>query len=147
MRGKRMRDDHHDQVEPADVPAQQINYTKWLEQLRVDLAQSVGGIMLRGALVVPVGDAPLARRGLVYGAAGALIGWSLRNTDAGNPATLELYDGPDATAGTLVASVQLVAGASSSASFAPGGLGLTRGLFVDVVAGAVTGAVYLRGAD
>lgn len=132
----------------ADAPTVQINYTKWLEQLRVDLAQSVGGIMLRGALVVPVGSSAGARRGRVSTGPGALVGWALRNTDAANPATVELFDGTDADTGSLVAPIELAAGESPPPTwFGPGGLNIARGLFLNVAAGAVDGAVYLRGAD
>jgi hypothetical protein len=122
-----------------------VTFTKWISELRTDLAGSVSGVLLRGALVVPVGSAANATsRPTTTG--GALVGYGLRNTDPANPATVYLRDGADSD-GTLVVPIQLAGGAAASAWFGPGGLNLVSGLFVDIAAGAVEGTVHLRGAD
>lgn len=125
---------------------------RWLGNLRADVAESVNGVLLRGARVVPVGATTATPFATARPAAGpgALVGFSLRNREAG-PVTAYLRDGCDA-AGPIVAPVQLAAGATTTHWFGPGGLNLVDGLFLDCPAGAdgqkaLEGAVYLRGVE
>ncbi len=123
--------------------SEELELVRWLAQLRTDLAESVGGVLLRGARVVQVGTAAGATARPTT-SAGALVGFSLRNTSDATTATVALRDGPD-NAGVLVATVQLAPSESVRDWFGPGGLSLSEGLYVDVTTGAVEGAVYLRG--
>lgn len=133
---------HHDETDNLE------QFTAWLAQLRVDLAESVGGVMLRGARVVqigtPDGNGFATARPLL--GAGSLVGYAIRNASATDPASVVLRDGRDGD-GDLVVPLELAAGESARDWFGPGGLNLSAGLFVDVVAGVVDGAVYLRGSD
>lgn len=121
-----------------------IAFTAWLENLRADVSQTVNGIYLRGARVVPVGTAQNAMT-RPTSAAGALMGFGLREVTGTDPAPLLLRDGgPD---GDVVVPITLASGEDAHAWFGPGGINLTEGLYVDVLAGEVDGAVYLRGGD
>lgn len=129
---------------PAPAPVVTApDFMRWLTDLRVDLAETVGGTLLRGARVVQVGDTDGATARPAIGA-GSLVGYSIAGGAAG--ATVYLRDGVDAD-GALVATFTLAADESTSAWFGPGGLNLSRGLFVDVAAGSIEGAVYLRGSE
>lgn len=75
--------------------------------------------------------------------ANSLLGWSLREPSGANPATVILRDGANADADE-VAAVTLAAGASVRDQLPAGGVALINGLFLDVTAGEVVGAVYLR---
>lgn len=107
-----------------------------LEQIRKQLA-STNGIMRRGAEYRPV---TVSRS--VSTSPGQLAGFSLRNTDAANSATVNLYD--DVAAGdTPLMTVELAPGESTREWFMPYGIGFTAGLFFEVAAGAVVGSIYL----
>jgi hypothetical protein len=41
-----------------DSQVQEIDYVRWLTQMQADLASSLGGVMLRAALPIPIGTAP-----------------------------------------------------------------------------------------
>jgi hypothetical protein len=138
---------------PAAAPEKgthEIDYVRWLQQMQTDLAETLGGVMLRGARPVQVltttgGTArPLS-------SPGRLVGWSMRETSGAASAVIRLYDGRDNTA-PLVASFSLSQGSDKQAWFAPGGISLQEGLFVEAVAGgglsqAVEGAVFLGAAE
>jgi len=113
---------------------------RW-EESQVQMAQTLGGVLLRGARAVPVGINGTTRPSL---ADGALMGFALRETSGAAPATIELR-AHDAS-GDLIAPITLAAGASTHDWFAGGGISFADGLFV-VVTGAVDGAVFLRGRD
>lgn len=119
---------------------------RWLSSLRVDVAETVGGVLLRGARPVQVGAGGTKQPAT---SPTSLVGYALRNTDPANPATVYLRDSfsGQGAGGDLVIPIQLTAGQCLSAWFGPGGLNLSRGLYVDIVTGAVEGAVYLRGAS
>lgn len=135
------RHEQHEQAETAQlVAAMRAESVRWIEQLQTELAQSVGGVLLRGARVAQIES---GRRPMTAG--GALVGYSIRES-AGAAAVVNLRDGPDA-AGQLVATVALAANAAETVWFGPGGLNLANGLFVEIATGAAVGAVYLRGAD
>ncbi len=121
-----------------------VEFTAWLENLRADVSETVNGIYLRGARAVPVGDAENAMT-RPTSAAGALMGFGIRETTGTDPAPVLLRDGgPD---GDIVVPITLGPGEDTHVWYGPGGINLTQGLYVDVIAGAVDGAVYLRGVD
>lgn len=108
------------------------------------LGESIRGLRIDGA-------APRAlRAGLVYGGAGRLTGWSVREA-APTPAAaaVDLYDGitPDAVdPARLVASFSLAAGGQSHGNAMPAGVSFTEGLFaVFTGTGLPVGAIW-RGA-
>lgn len=133
--------------------AGQIDYTKWVTELRTALAQTLNGVYLRGSRAVPVcthpaaGGGPLLKEGTqrVSNSAGRLTGWSFNvPTGAAGPAQVDLYDGTDNT-GTLLASISLPVGAPSAA-FPHHGIAFVFGCYADITglgADAVRGAVYL----
>lgn len=123
----------------------ETRFMAWLSQLQADVAESVGGTLLRGARPVQVGDtAGATRRPSTSG--GSVVGYSLHNSGA-NPVVVYLRDGSDST-GDIVAVVQLPAGVADSGWYGPGGLNVAQGVYVDYPAGAgLEGAVYLRGTD
>lgn len=72
-----------------------------------------------------------------------LAGWSLYETTGAAVATVDLYDGGDAT-GQFIARVNLNPGQCVQEALPVPGVYLTRGLFVNVIAGSVAGAVWVR---
>lgn len=81
-------------------------------------------------------DAVLSAQGV------RLVGWSLRETSL-NPATVDLYTG-GGTNGTRVASLTIAAGGSSVIAIPDGGVLCESGLFIEIVSGTLTGAVWVR---
>jgi len=125
--------------EKVDQPdAEDVRFVRWLADLRVSLAETVGGVLLRGARPVAVGGGG-TRRPLT--ASGALVGYSLRNRDAGAATVVRLLT---QDTGDLVAVETIAAGASVTRWFGPGGVNVANGLVVDVP-GDVEGVVFLRG--
>jgi hypothetical protein len=59
-----------DETEPVD----QIAMVRWLAQMRADVAETVGGVMLRGARAIPLTVLPT----ILSASPGRLVGWSLR---------------------------------------------------------------------
>lgn len=118
------------------------HYTETLEKLDAvhDELQSLNGIHRRGAIArsILVGAGPVTQKLSV--SAGRLAGYSIRET-AGAVAVVRLRDGVDA-GGDLIAPIALAANASSAWWFMPHGISFGAGLFLEVVAGAVEGAVY-----
>lgn len=115
-----------------------------LAQLRVDLAESVGGVVLRGARPVAVGITQGATR-TPTGAPGALVGFALRNRSEAVDVTVTVYlhDGFDEN-GDVIMSVTLAPGESVRDWFGPGGINLAAGLFVNAD-GPIDGSVFLKG--
>jgi len=70
-------------------------------------------------------------------------GWSLRNLSASTLATLDIYDGTDAS-GTSIFPVTLQSNESSREWFYPGGVLFKNGIYVNVTAQEVKGAVLFR---
>ncbi|HVT14562.1 MAG TPA: hypothetical protein VHQ90_00075 [Thermoanaerobaculia bacterium] len=79
----------------------------------------------------------------ILGGTGLLMGWAVLETGGVAAATLELYDGFDATA-QLVAVIALLASQSTRDWLGPGGVQLSEGLFVNVVSGTVRGVCWVR---
>lgn len=129
-------------------PAQEIDLVRWAMQMRADVAETVGGVMLRAARPVPLTVLPTR----ISTSPGRLVGWSLRIPVFGtNPAVLKFHDGAD-TGGDLVAVVNLPAASSDTKLLPGGGVSFSNGLYVELVTGAnletaVEGCVYLGAAD
>ncbi|MDR6212172.1 hypothetical protein QE364_003903 [Nocardioides zeae] len=131
--------------EPAVIPPEvAAQFTRWITELQVDVAETVGGVLLRGARVVPVGISQGATSRPTT-AAGSLVGFALRNRseEADVSVTVYLHDGWDDT-GDVVLAVSLAPGESVRDWFGPGGLNIAYGLFVHAD-GPVDGSVFLRG--
>lgn len=127
-----------------DSQVTEIAYVRWLAQMQADLAQSLGGIMLRGARPVPVGSAP-GGTSLPTLSPGRLVGWSLHETTGTTPAVVAFWDGREPGSRPL-AYVALTGGQSAQQWVSPG-ISVTDALLVQVVSGAVEGVAYLGGAD
>jgi hypothetical protein len=132
-----------DEPEPAD----EIAVVRWLEQMRADVAESLGGVMLRSARPVALTVLPT----LLSASPGRLVGWSVRETVGTNPYVLRFHNG-DNPGADLVAMVTGSAGTADSHWFGPGGISFTEGLYVEVVTGAglsqaIEGVIYLGAAD
>ncbi len=125
-----------------EIAAQAMLFETFLEQLRTDLATSSGGVTDQGAKVVTVGGVNLR----AMASAGTLLGFSLRETTGAAAALVYVRDGADA-GGKLLSIVSLAAGESIRDWFGPGGLSVGAGVYLDVTAGQVEGAVYLGGAE
>lgn len=125
----------------------QIEFTKWLAQLKTDVAESVSGVVLRGARPVPVGITQGATKRPTT-VAGALVGFALRNRSASTDTNVVVYfyDGAG-TDGDVILTVTLAPGESARDWFGPGGIHLgARGLYVEAD-GPIDGSVFLRGAE
>ena len=70
-----------------------------------------------------------------------LMGWAFKETTGAATATFDLYDGSDATAG-IVLPATLLANESFRDWLGPNGLLITRGAFLNVLAGSVRGALW-----
>lgn len=68
-------------------------------------------------------------------------GYTIRET-AGAVATVRIYDNASAASGTLLATISLAANESRDVQH-PVGIRADRGVYVDVVAGAVEGSVRI----
>lgn len=85
----------------------------------------------------------------ILGAVGGrllLMGFGVKESTGAAAAEVDLFDGKDVT-GQLVAPVTLTAGQGRTDYYGPGGVLLERGYFPNLLAGAVTGAVYLKFLD
>jgi hypothetical protein len=128
----------------------EIDYVRWLQQMQTDMAETLGGVLLRGARPVQIGSA----NGATTRAAtspGRLVGWSLRvSTLAADPGVVQLRDGIDVN-GDIIAVVTIPPGRDAQQWLAPGGVSFQNGLFVEILSGAglsvPSGAVFLGGAE
>lgn len=125
----------------------QIDYTKWLAELRTDLSESVAGVVLRGARPVPVGITQGGTKRPTT-VSGALVGFALRNRSSSTTTNVVVYfydgAGPDSD---VILTVTLAPGESARDWFGPGGIHLgARGLYVEAD-GPIDGSVFLRGAE
>lgn len=117
---------------------------RWLSQMQADIAETVGGIMLRAARAAPIGIADGANA-LVSASPGRLVGWSIRETTGSATAVVRFRNGTDALQ-PLIGCVDLAAGGTSTQYFGPG-VSYTEGLYVETLSGSFEGAVYLGAAD
>jgi hypothetical protein len=128
----------------------EIDYVRWMQQMQVDLTETVGGVLLRAARPVQIGTAGDATT-RPSTSPGRLVGWSLRvSTLSADPGVVKLHDGFDAT-GPVIGVVNVPAGKSEQNWMAPGGISFQYGLFAEILSGAglatVEGVVYLGGAE
>lgn len=134
-------------TEEQEAPPDAARFVAWLSELRADMAESVGGVLLQGARPVPFGGPDGTRRPATSDS--TLVGWSLRTSGAVD-AVVRLRAGTNAD-GTLVAIARLGPGEDSQQWLGPGGVSVPHGLFVQVLPATeepnVEGAVYLRGSD
>lgn len=79
----------------------------------------------------------------VLGGPSLLMGWSFLESTGAAAATVEVYDGYGAGA-QLVTAISLSAGQSTRDWLGPHGIYCSEGLFVNVVAGSVRGALWAR---
>lgn len=128
-----------EQTDPA------TDLIRWLAQMQTDLAASLGGVMLQGALPVPVGTAP-GGSPRPLSSPGRVVGWSIHETGGVSPALVRIWDGREA--GTKpIAYIQVAAGATVNHWQGFGGVSVTDALLVEVVSGAAEGVVYLGAVD
>jgi hypothetical protein len=136
--------------EPA-VPTEATDeaqwFLKWGAELQRSLAQSVAGVMVRGARAVPVGNSPGAITRPATSGANALMGLSLKNTSYEQPCTVYLYDGESVADGELVLEIELSPSESAREWFGLAGISLQRGLVYHDPDGRTIGSVFLRGSD
>ena len=109
----------------------------WLEQAYSDIATSAG-VPLEGERAVPVSGA-----NLVSGSSEVLAGFALQATPAGGDALVILRDGTDGTGVELVP-VSIRAGSRAVQAFDGRGPSFVDGVYIDVVAGEISGAIFLR---
>lgn len=130
----------------AAAAAARTTLVQWTNQLRADLAETLGGVILRGARPVRIGVGGTARPAT---AGGTLIGWNLSADDdaEADAGEVELYDGEDLN-GDQLANVRIPLGQTDTAWFGPGGISVQHGLFVVTDPDApIRGWVYLRGSE
>ena len=72
-----------------------------------------------------------------------VYGWSMRNASSSTLASLDVYDGTDHS-GTSLFPINLAANQSGRDWFGPGGILFKNGLYINVTAQHVTGAVFIR---
>lgn len=137
-------------VPKPEKATEEIDYVRWLQQMQTDLAETMGGVLLRGARPVQIGTATDATT-RVSSSPGRLVGWSVRTSAfATDPGAVKLHDGTDAN-GPIIAVINVLEGTSNTVWMAPGGVSFQHGLFVEILSGAglttVEGAVYLGAAE
>jgi hypothetical protein len=133
-----------------DDQVQEVDYVRWLMQMSADLATSLGGVMLQGALPVPIGSAP---GGSVrpLSSPGRIVGWSLHETGGTNPAVMRVWDGRESGTKPLVY-VSIPASGTDNRWLGTGGISVTDALFIEFAAGgslsqSVEGVLYLGAVD
>lgn len=134
-----------EQLEEATEDAQL--FLKWGAELQRSVAQSVAGVMVRGARAVPVGNSPGAVTRPATSGANALMGLSIKNVSYAQPCTVHLYDGESVEDGDLLLEIELSPSESSREWFGLAGISLQRGLVYHDPSGQTTGSVFLRGSD
>jgi len=132
---------------PDEEEPREIDVARWLAQMQTDVAESLGGIMLRAARPVALTVLPT----IVSSSPGRLVGWSVRETVGTDPYVLRFHNGDNDEA-DLVAMITGGAGTADNQWFGPGGLSFTEGLYVELVSGgglssAIEGVLYLGSAD
>jgi hypothetical protein len=125
--------------------AEQIDYLRWLSQMQSDMAASLGGVMLQGALPIPIGSAP-GGSARPLSSPGRVLGWSIHETSGTVAAVVRIWDGREAGSKPL-GYVALAAGGVSNHWIGGGGISVTDALFVETLSGTVEGVLYLGGVD
>lgn len=112
----------------------------FMSALTATLAATKLGVQIAGAEVRTI-KAGISQK--VSTSKGRLVGFSLRETTGAASATIYLRDGND-NSGDIIAAIQLAPG-ESAREYYQYGLAFGYGVFLDVAAGAVEGAVYVNG--
>jgi len=139
----RLQIDVPDQTDPVA----EIDVVRWFEQMRADMAETLGGIMLRAVRPLSLTVLPTQ----ASASPGRLVGWSLRETSGTNPFAVRFHNG-DSTGADVVALAGGAAGSTDTRIFPAGGVSFTEGLYVTPVSGAglstaLEGVVYIGAAD
>lgn len=79
---------------------------------------------------------------IVISGRGVLTGWAVKETGGAAPAVANVWDGTD-NRGLLIAPINLAANESNREWFSDWGIAFSRGLFVEVTAGSVSGALWV----
>ena len=80
---------------------------------------------------------------VIFGFAVRLLGWSMENQSSSTLAHADIYDGTD-TSGTALFAINLAGNQSGRDWFGPGGILFKNGLYLNVTAQEVKGAVFYR---
>lgn len=128
-----------------DSKVPEVEYVRWALQMQADLAASLGGVMLRGALPIPIGSAPGGSL-RPLSSPGRIVGWSVHETSGTNPAFLRVWDGRE-PGNKPLAYIGLTAGQVLNHWIGGGGISVTDALSVELVTGTVEGVLYLGGVD
>lgn len=133
-----------------DNDVQEVDYVRWAMQLQADLAASLGGVMLRGALPIPVGNAPGGSL-RPLSSPGRVVGWSLHETAGTNPALLRVWDGRE-TGSKPLAYINVPAGGTDNKWLGGAGISVTDALLIEFASGgslstSVEGVLYLGAVD
>jgi hypothetical protein len=80
---------------------------------------------------------------LVCGFSCRLLGWSVKNASAVNPASFDIYDAPALT-GPPVWPVNLAANETNREWWAPQGVWIENAIYVNVTVGNVFGSLFFR---
>jgi hypothetical protein len=136
--------------QPPEKGTPEIDYVRWAMQLQTDMAETLGGVLLRGARPVQIGSANGATT-RASTSPGRLVGWSMRvSTLSADPGVVQLRDGFDGNA-DIIAVITIPPGRDAQQWMAPGGISFQNGLFVEILSGAglavPQGALYLGGAE
>ena len=124
----------------ALIAAIPMEFERVRSEQQAALAQFHEGQRLDGARYV----AADTRGGLMSNGRERLVGWSLRA--GGSPATVNIRNGRDAINGDIVAVIDLGI-AESKTVFLGVGISCPDGVFLELVGGAVAGAVWLGVVD
>jgi len=127
----------------ANLAAVPLELERSRSAMLAGLADSHNAVRAAGAAAryVPITDG--AGNGVrASTSAGRLLGYAVRETSGSAAALIRLHDGPD-TGGDVIMSISLAAGESARDWFGPGGIGVSYGLAVEVVAGAVIGTAFI----
>lgn len=128
----------------------EVDFVRWLSQMQADLAASLGGVMLRGALPIPIGSAPGGSL-RPLSSPGRIVGWSLHETGGTSSALLRVWDGREPGTKPL-AYIGVPAGGTDNRWLGEGGISVTDALLVELASGdslstSVEGVLYLGAAD
>ena len=126
---------------PSITESLEYSLEAGLDRVVAELQATRAGVKLRGVepRALLVGSSTR-----VSTSAGRLMGWLVAETTGTATAKIRLHDGADANA-DLVGTITLAAGESARDFLGPQGIGLTYGLFVELVSGAVEGTLLLGG--
>lgn len=140
-------------LEVPDQPDEGIHemeFVRWAQQMQADLAASLGGVMLRGALPIPIGGAPGGSL-RPLSSPGRIVGWSLHESAGTNSALVRVWDGREPGTKPL-AYISVPAGGTDNRWLGEGGISVTDALLVELATGgslsqSVEGVLYLGAVD